>query len=88
MYNAYNIPPPPQGRPRQSSSSSNSSSSSSGEETLLADDPAAAAFQSALEGLRAVIGAGPTDDLLRDLLLAADANVNRAANYYFSTQGD
>ena len=37
--------------------------------------------------LRGIVGDDASDELLRDLLLAADCDVNRAANYFFNTQG-
>ena len=45
------------------------------------------AFDTALRELRGVVGDEASEDLLRDLLLAADMDINRAVNYYFNTQG-
>lgn len=42
------------------------------------------AFEESLGELRGILGAEPTDDTLREILLAADMDVNRAANFYFS----
>ena len=36
--------------------------------------------------LRAIVGEEATDELLRDLLEAADMDINRAVNFYFNTQ--
>ena len=47
----------------------------------------ALAFDTALRELRGVVGDEVSQELLRDLLLAADMDVNRAVNYYFNTQG-
>ena len=47
----------------------------------------ALAFDTALRELRGVVGDETSEDLLRDLLLAADMDINRAVNYYFNTQG-
>ena len=43
------------------------------------------AFQAALSELKGVVGEEAPEDLLKDLLLAADCDVNRALNYYFNT---
>ena len=50
-------------------------------------DPSAdaLAFDTALRELRGVVGEEASEDLLRDLLLAADMDINRAVNYYFNT---
>ena len=48
----------------------------------LVDDSGLA---SALVQLRAIVGDDATDEVLKDLLLAADLDVNRAINYYFGT---
>ena len=37
-----------------------------------------------LEKLRIVVGDEPTDEVLSELLLAADMDVNRAINFYFN----
>lgn len=42
------------------------------------------AFREALMELRGIVGEEPSDDALRDILLAADLDVNRAVNFYFS----
>ena len=42
------------------------------------------AFQGALSQLRGIVGEEPSDDVLKDILLAADMDINRAANFYFS----
>ena len=36
--------------------------------------------------LRAIVGDEATDELLQDLLAAADNDINRAVNFYFNTQ--
>ncbi len=46
--------------------------------------PESVAFQKALEELRGVVGAESSDDALKEYLLAADMDVNRALNFYFS----
>lgn len=43
-------------------------------------------FQSKLEQLRAFVGSEASEELLKDFLLAADMDINRAANFYFNTQ--
>ena len=43
-------------------------------------------FQSKLEELKVIVGSEVTDELLKDLLLAADMDINRALNYYLNTQ--
>lgn len=42
------------------------------------------AFQPAVHELRSIVGEEPTDDTLRDILMAADMDINRAVNFYFS----
>ena len=37
-----------------------------------------------IEKLRIVVGDEPTDEVLAELLLAADMDVNRAINFYFN----
>ena len=37
-----------------------------------------------IEKLRTVVGDEPTDEVLTELLLAADMDVNRAVNFYFN----
>ena len=43
-------------------------------------------FQSSLDKLKVIVGSEAPEELLRDFLLAADMDINRAANYYFNTQ--
>ena len=76
------------------SDSTESSNSEVGEarEIPFNQDPSlhavdALAFDTALRELRGVVGDDVSEDLLRDLLLAADMDTNRAVNYYFNTQG-
>ena len=76
------------------SDSTESSNSEVGEarEIPFNQDPSlhavdALAFDAALRELRGVVGDDVSEDLLRDLLLAADMDTNRAVNYYFNTQG-
>lgn len=59
----------------------------SGDFTLdsLYHDPQTLAFQERLSEVRAVVGEEASDELLRELLLQADLDVNRAINYYFNT---
>ena len=42
------------------------------------------AFQEALKDLRVIIGEEPSDEVLKDILMAADMDINRAVNFYFS----
>ena len=42
------------------------------------------AFQGALKELRGIVGDEPSDEVLKDILLAADMDINRAVNFYFS----
>lgn len=44
------------------------------------------ALQSAIEQLRLIVGDDPSDEILKNIALAADLDVNRALNYYFGTQ--
>ena len=44
------------------------------------------ALQSAIEQLRLIVGDDPSDEILKNIVLAADLDVNRALNYYFGTQ--
>lgn len=37
-----------------------------------------------IEKLRVVVGDEPTDEVLSELLLAADMDINRAINFYFN----
>jgi len=46
--------------------------------------PESLAFQEVLGELRSVVGDEATDDVLKEYLLAADMDVNRAVNFYFS----
>ncbi len=48
-------------------------------------DEATVVFDKAVVELRAVIGSEAPEELLKDLLLAADCDVNRALNFYFNT---
>ena len=43
-------------------------------------------FQSALDQLKGIVGSEAQEELLKDFLLAADMDINRAANYYYNTQ--
>ena len=43
-------------------------------------------FQSKLDELKMIVGSDVGEELVKDLLLAADMDINRAANYYFNTQ--
>ena len=43
-------------------------------------------FQSKLDNLKVIVGSEAPEELLKDFLLAADMDINRAANYYFNTQ--
>ena len=43
-------------------------------------------FQSALDQLKGIVGNEANEELLKDFLLAADMDINRAANYYLNTQ--
>ena len=46
--------------------------------------PELQALQEAMKELRAIVGEDPTDATLTDILMAADMDVNRALNFYFS----
>ena len=41
-------------------------------------------MESCIEKLRTVVGDEPTDEVLSELLLAADMDINRAVNFYFN----
>ena len=43
-------------------------------------------FQSKLEELKSFVGSEAPEELLKDFLLAADMDINRAVNYYLNTQ--
>ncbi len=82
-------PGPARGSPRQALSPSDNSThsedgSSDGEEYALHEDTVT--FDKAVAELRAVVGAEAPEEMLKDLLLAADCDVNRALNFYFGTQ--
>ena len=66
---------------RQSHSSSSSDGEEEGEEEAAAYAEIMA-FQEALRTLRNFVGEEPSDDTLRDMLLAADMDVNRAVNFF------
>ena len=68
----------------QGSVSSGSAASSEAEEEFQLE-PHTLQWEAALEELRAVVGSEVGDDMLRDVLLAADMDVNRAVNFYFNT---
>jgi hypothetical protein len=53
---------------------------------LLADDPEDVLLKKGLEDLRGIVGDEPSDDMLKDILLAADMDINRALNFFFGTQ--
>ena len=63
-----------------------SSGPSSEDEEELQLESSSMEWDSCLESLRAVVGSEVTDDVLRDLLLAADMDINRAVNFFFNTQ--
>lgn len=65
--------------------SSESGASSEDEEELQLESDATV-WESALGDLRAVVGAEVGNDVLRDLLLAADMDINRAVNFFFNSQ--
>lgn len=65
--------------------SSESGASSEDEEELQLESDAAV-WEAALGDLRAVVGAEVSNDVLRDLLLAADMDINRAVNFFFNSQ--
>ena len=46
--------------------------------------PESIAFQQALAELKSVVGEEASDEALKEYLLAADMDVNRALNFYFS----
>lgn len=48
------------------------------------NSPQSTAFQEALVELRSIVGEEASDDALKEYLLAADMDVNRALNFYFS----
>ena len=65
-------------------SSSSSSRASSEDEEELKLDPGPREWDLALDSLRAVLGSEIADQELRQLLLMADMDINRAVNYFFS----
>lgn len=65
--------------------SSESGASSEDEEELQLESDAVV-WEAALADLRAVVGAEVGNDVLRDLLLAADMDINRAVNFFFNSQ--
>lgn len=46
--------------------------------------PQSVVFQQALAELRSIVGEEASEDALKEYLLAADMDVNRALNFYFS----
>ena len=80
--NSFNVQAPPSTGCHGERSASSSDSSESDEYTLHKNT---VSFDAALEELRAVVGSGAPDELLKDFLLAADCDVNRALNFYFNT---
>jgi hypothetical protein len=46
--------------------------------------PELRALDEAMCKLRDIVGEDPTDATLRDILIAADMDVNRAVNFYYS----
>ena len=70
--------------PLQTREADSSGASSEDEEELqLESHPLA--WDVALDSLRAVIGSEVAEDVLHDLLLAADMDINRAVNFFFNT---
>ena len=71
----------PQPRCHSTNSSGSSRRSSQGYEDYEVAE-GVTAFETALAELKGVVPEA-SDEVLRDLLLAADCDVNRALNYYF-----
>lgn len=65
---------------------SGGSGASSEDEEELQLESDAVVWDEAVEELRAVLGADISNDVLRDLLLAADMDINRAVNFFFNSQ--
>lgn len=63
----------------------NGSGASSEDEEEIEVEPDTMEWDIALESLRAVLGSEVGDDVLRELLLAADMDINRAVNFFFNT---
>ena len=66
-----------------SSSSSDSVNSSVASDSFNPTEPTEV-MGTYIEQLRTVVGDEPTDEILSELLLAADMDVNRAINFYFN----
>ena len=64
---------------------SSGSGASSEDEERIEVGPDTMEWDIALENLRAVLGSEVGDDVLQDLLLAADMDINRAVNFFFNT---
>lgn len=67
----------------RTSSSSTGTSGGDGDDTYY-QSAELQALHEAMEELRNIVGEEPTDDALRDILIAADMDINRAVNFYFS----
>ena len=65
---------------------SSTSVASSEEEDEFQIEPHTLQWQAALGELQAVVGMETSPDVLRDLLLAADMDVNRAVNFFLNIQ--
>ena len=63
----------------------NGSGASSEDEEEIEVEPDTMEWDIALESLRAVLGSEVGDNVLRELLLAADMDINRAVNFFFNT---
>ena len=48
--------------------------------------PDESTIKSAITELRMIVGDEPTEDMLKDILLAADMDINRALNFFFGAQ--
>ena len=55
------------------------------EEEELEDEGEEQGLSEVLHQLRDVVGSDASDEVLKNLLLAADMDVNRAVNFYFSS---
>jgi hypothetical protein len=62
------------------------SGASSEDEEELQLESGSPEWDSALDNLRAVLGSEVDGDVLRNLLLIADMDINRAVNYFFNTE--
>ena len=93
---SYTLPPPPPHTHTHAQTSSSSDSSDDiipvqgydGTTPLTLDedyqDPDTLEFQASLEEVKAIVGSDASEEVLKELLMQADMDVNRAINFYYN----